>query len=155
MVKVVGLANTLRILSCSNNIFPLVIEICHTSHNKGPSRKFLMNHLHDAHFFEKNISSFKGSLNQTTHIISNHIISYQMNTEYLSNSCRLLGGWLTPDQKKIAPKKKFTKFLPRSEPRHEGDWNVLCLYGRMDRLEVKKRTNMAENLILIASLFGL
>lgn len=46
----------------------------------------LMNHLHDAHFFERKISSSTDSINQTTHIISNHIRS----NEYLSNSCRLI-----------------------------------------------------------------
>lgn len=114
MVKVVGLANTLRILSCSNNIFPLVIEICHTSHNKGPSRKFLMNHLHDAHFFEKKISSFKGSFNQTTHVVSYHIISneYRIPLKFLQTSW----GSIDTGQKKSSPKKSSPSFFRVANP---------------------------------------
>lgn len=58
-----------------------------------------------------------------------------MNTKELSSTALHTLGSIDTGQKKIAPQKKFTKFLPRSEPRHEGDWNVLVVYTEdMDRL---------------------
>lgn len=134
MVKVVGLANTLRILCCSNNIFLQVI----TSQNKGVCGNFHMNHLHDANFFERKTSSFKNSLNQTTHIISNHIIS----NEYLSNSCRLIfflkmsplfGGRLTPGKK--LQKKTLPSFFCVANPGAK-QIETSSIYTSMDRLGV-------------------
>ena len=103
--------------------FPQVIETCHTKQIEVLMENFIWITCTMLIFFERKHSSFKGSISQATHIISD---------AYLSNYCRFFSSfWVSPllagrfDTRQIQVANKKTKSLPRSEPQREADWNVL------------------------------